>query len=105
MRAIMSFPVPLSPWIRTGTFAPANLVNRSRTACIVSVRPKTIASGGISPNGWTSVFTVVLVMGWLLPAYRGDTATLHPASQTCWLRKKPMNSDYLLEDYQLTDTR
>jgi len=58
----MSFPVPLSPWIRTGTLAPASLFRRSRTARIASVRPKTISSGGISPNGWTSVLTLLLVM-------------------------------------------
>ena len=62
MRAIMSLPVPLSPWISTGTFAPASLVRRSRTACMASVRPNMIASGGISPNGWTSVFTLLVVM-------------------------------------------
>jgi hypothetical protein len=32
-----------------------------------SVRPKTIVSGGISPKGWTSVFTLLLVMVGNLP--------------------------------------
>src|SRR6185437_1821347 len=49
-RAIMSFPVPLSPWIRTGTFAEATLSSRERKACISSDWPKTTASGGISPK-------------------------------------------------------
>src|ERR1700687_522549 len=62
MRAIMSLPVPLSPWMSTGTLALASLVRRSRTDCMASVRPKTIASGGISPKGWTSVFKLLIVM-------------------------------------------
>src|SRR5579863_1357656 len=66
MRAIMSLPVPLSPWMSTGTLAPASLVKRSRTACMASVRPKTIESGGISPKGWTSELTLLVVIGFFL---------------------------------------
>src|ERR1700690_3576334 len=101
MRAIMSLPVPLSPWMSTGTFAPASLVRPSRTACMASLRPKTTASGGISPKGWTSVFTPLVVMFGFLPK-GGD---LHPASR----KPKPakpiahhLNLAYLVEDYQLT---
>src|ERR1017187_9609283 len=41
IRAMMSLPVPLSPCIRTGTFAPAILASRSRRARIASVPPNT----------------------------------------------------------------
>ena len=50
MRAMMSLPVPLSPWIKTGTLALATLSMRSRSDCMVSEWPKTTGSGGISPN-------------------------------------------------------
>ena len=47
--AMMSLPVPLSPWIRTGTFAAATRSSRERSACMASDWPKTTASGGMSP--------------------------------------------------------
>src|SRR5215813_12806280 len=99
----MSFPVPLSPWIRTGTFAPASFVRRSRTEFIASVRPKTMASGGISPRGWTSVFTPLLVMG--LSAYQVGGRNLNVASGAPKSRRphgNTSNLDYLIEDDQLT---
>src|SRR5215472_14158178 len=57
MRATISLPVPLSPWIRTGTLAPATLPRRSRNEFMASDEPKTTASGGISPIDWTRELT------------------------------------------------
>src|SRR5690242_9868279 len=45
-RAIMSLPVPLSPSIRTGTFARAIFSNRPRTTCMWCEIPKITESGG-----------------------------------------------------------
>src|ERR1700757_487835 len=103
MRAMMSFPVPLSPWISTGTFAPANFVNRSRTACIASVCPKIIDSGGISPKGWTSVFTLVVVMDgiWCLGEEPQPQRCTRNAT-TLHISIEPSNLDYALENDQLT---
>jgi hypothetical protein len=41
-----------------------------------------IASGGISPNGWTNVLTLVLVMAWFFTYLGGDTSILHPERQS-----------------------
>src|SRR5271156_5991385 len=49
-RAMMSFPVPLSPVIRTGTLAAATLPSCERTACMASEWPKIMLSGGTSPS-------------------------------------------------------
>src|SRR5271163_3721729 len=54
MRAMISFPVPLSPPISTGTLALATLSKRSRKAFICSDLPKITSSGGISPSDCTS---------------------------------------------------
>src|ERR1043166_6963431 len=43
---MMSLPVPLSPWIRTGRFALAIFCTRSRTNSMARVVPKRIDSGG-----------------------------------------------------------
>jgi hypothetical protein len=61
---MMSFPVPLSPWMRTGTLAVATLSKRERKACMASDCPKMTASGGTSPKDWTRELTefVILVM-------------------------------------------
>jgi hypothetical protein len=61
MRAMMSLPVPLSPLMRTGTFALATLSKRWRKACIASDFPKITESGGISPRDWTSVLTELVI--------------------------------------------
>src|ERR1017187_5331646 len=101
MRAIMSLPVPLSPWISTGTLALASLVRRSRTDSMASLRPKTIASGGISPKGWTSVFRRLIVMA----VFYQQGESLAPASGEpkgsgafCGY----LNLTYVVEDHQLT---
>src|SRR6267143_6437539 len=62
MRAMMSLPVPLSPWIRTGTLAAATLSMRSRSVCMMSDLPKTMDSGGISPIDCTSELTEFVVV-------------------------------------------
>jgi hypothetical protein len=66
-----------------------------------SVRPKTIVSGGISPKGWTSVFTLLLVM---VGIYQlgGEYLFLHPESQSWPAPQKLRNGDYLLENYKFT---
>src|SRR5450755_1553573 len=100
MRAMMSFPVPLSPWMSTGTLAPANLIRRSRTASMLSVCPKTIDSGGISPKGCTSVLTLLVVMAGF---YRGGDLQL--ASQEpkwVWACCRRPNITYVVEGDQLT---
>src|SRR5271170_2453265 len=61
MRAMMSLPVPLSPLIKTGTFALATLSMRERRDCIASDLPNTIESGGNSPKGWTRELTEFVV--------------------------------------------
>src|ERR1017187_2267820 len=102
MRAMMSLPVPLSPWISTGTLALASLVRRSRTACMASVRPKTIASGGISPKGWTSLLTLLVVMAgfYQLGGERLQTACREPKAP----RPTAVHSNltYVVEEHQLT---
>jgi hypothetical protein len=83
MRAMMSFPVPLSPWIRTGTLAPATLDKRSRRACMASELPKTIASDGISPIACTrelTEFVTVAAMRNLQAPLR--LVQVHPRHQT-----------------------
>jgi hypothetical protein len=45
---------------------------------MLSVRPKTIESGGISPNGWTSVFTLLMVMIFSLAGEDHVTAYRQP---------------------------
>src|SRR5579872_3409988 len=101
MRATMSLPVPLSPWMRTGTLAPASFVRRSRTARMPSVRPKTIASGGISPRGCTSVFTLLVVMAGLPPEGR-DCNGASRAPNCAKLIAGHLNLDYVVEGNQLT---
>src|SRR5579859_2538416 len=101
MRATMSLPVPLSPWMRTGTFAPASFVRRSRTARMPSVRPKTIASGGISPRGCTSVFTLLVVMAGL-PSEGRDCNDASRAPNCAKREAGHSNLDYLIEGNQLT---
>src|SRR5580693_9352037 len=101
MRAIMSLPVPLSPWISTGTLALASLVSRSRTACIASVRPKIMASGGISPKGWASELTLLVVMA---DFYQlgGDTLELSTRrAKGIWPGANHSNLAYVVEEYQL----
>src|SRR5207245_8145633 len=62
MRAMMSLPVPLSPWISTGTLALATLSIRSRRDCMVSEWPKITVSGGISPNEVIRELTELMVV-------------------------------------------
>ena len=62
MRAMMSLPVPLSPWIRTGTLAAATLFIRDRSATMASDFPNTMESGGISPMACTSELTEFVVI-------------------------------------------
>src|SRR5690349_17066267 len=62
MRAMMSLPVPLSPWIRTGTLALATLSIRSRNDCMVSEWPKITVSGGISPSEVIRELTELMVV-------------------------------------------
>src|SRR5271165_7072502 len=83
MRAIMSLPVPLSPWINTGTLAPAILARRSRKARMASVPPKTTESGGISPRGWINALTGLEVLI-SVPGFRsaGLWSGVHPENQT-----------------------
>src|ERR1700687_2589713 len=101
MRAIMSLPVPLSPWISTGTLALASLVRRSRTDCMPSVRPKTIASGGISPKGWTSVFKLLIVMAFFYQL--GEILTPAPGEpKGPWPCCGYLNLEYVVTGYQLT---
>src|ERR1051326_573580 len=100
MRAKMSFPVPLSPWIKTGTLAPANFVRRSRTDRIPSVRPKKIASGGISPSGCTSELTVLVVMAALLTGGSHQLASRTP--NRAKVKAGYPNLDYLVDGNQLT---
>src|SRR5579862_4359816 len=85
----------------TGTFAPASLDKRSRTACISSVRPKTIVSGGISPRGWTSVLRLLVVMvGRYQP---GRTCYKHPENQKGTSPLCPYtNLLYVIGEHQLT---
>src|ERR1700730_11683504 len=45
-RTQISLPVPLSPWIRTGTSVSATRSSLFRTACIAADFPKMISSGG-----------------------------------------------------------
>jgi hypothetical protein len=71
MRAMMSLPVPLSPWINTGTFAPAIFPKRSRSARMASEDPKTTDSGGISPKGWMSALTGFDEVLISVPGFRG----------------------------------
>src|SRR6476620_1499770 len=83
MRAMMSLPVPLSPWIRTGTLAAATLLRRSRTACMLSDRPKTTASGGNSPKAWTNALTGLLgTLGILKLTAPIAPDNVHPEHQT-----------------------
>src|SRR5471030_1336678 len=83
-RAIMSFPVPLSPVIRTGTLAAATLPNRERTACITSEWPKIIWSGGTSPSDCASVVTESVVIRLNAPSgsVHPHALKLHPEHQT-----------------------
>src|SRR5579872_4492316 len=60
-RAMMSLPVPLSPWINTGTLALATLSIRFRSACIASDLPKITCSGGNSPSDWTKELSELVV--------------------------------------------
>jgi hypothetical protein len=69
---------------------------------MASVRPKTTASGGTSPRGWISVFTLLLGM---VGFYQLRGENLQPAH----LEPKPVqahgcqaNLTYLIEQYQLT---
>src|SRR5205807_3380812 len=61
-RAMMSLPVPLSPWMRTGTLAEATLSSRERRACMTSDWPKTTASGGISPRDCARELTEFVIV-------------------------------------------
>src|SRR5919198_5983664 len=70
----MSLPVPLSPWISTGTLADATLSMRARSACMASECPNTIDSGGISPMDCTSELTEFVVV---ISVYCGS----HPLPQ------------------------
>src|ERR1700722_758099 len=88
MRAIISLPVPLSPWMSTGTLAAAILASRSRRARMASVEPNMTESGGISPKGWIKALTgfdealnEVLIGG---PGFRstGLCSDVHPENQT-----------------------
>src|SRR3981189_2156510 len=45
-RTQISLPVPLSPWMRTGTSVSATRSSLFRTACIAAVFPKMMSSGG-----------------------------------------------------------
>src|SRR5713226_9820805 len=69
MRAMMSLPVPLSPWISTGTLALATLSMRSRSDCMTSERPNVIASGGNSPREVASEVTDGVVVMSILVAH------------------------------------
>src|ERR1700722_793598 len=104
MRAIMSLPVPLSPSINTGTFAPASFSNRSRRACMTSVRPKTTAYGCISPKGCTSEFTlpdvVIIRSRTLILCTPGQQASGNP-NQTRHLAASS-NLAYVVLGLQLT---
>lgn len=67
---------------------------------MTSVRPKTIASGGISPRGWTNVLTLLVVMA----GFSGGSPL------TCTRRAKAgqvqavwINLAYLIDEYQLTE--
>src|SRR5258708_33522555 len=84
MRAIMSLPVPLSPWIRTGTLALATLSMRSRSDCMTSERPKITASGGNSPSEVASEVTegIVVMSDQVAPWPVGTRLDVHPKSQT-----------------------
>src|SRR5438093_7470065 len=62
MRAMMSLPVALSPWISTGTLELATVSIRSRRDCMVSEWPKITVSGGISPNEVIRELTELMVV-------------------------------------------
>src|ERR1017187_3845280 len=101
MRAIMSLPVPLSPWISTGTLALSSDLRRSRTDSMASVRPKTIASGGISPKGWTSVFTLLIVMA-VFYRQGGESCTCIRRAKGSGAFCGYLNLTYVVEYHQLT---
>src|SRR6266567_4736073 len=97
---MMSLPVPLSPWIRTGTFALASLARRSRTARMPSVRPKTMASGGISPKGCTSALILLVVMVFYQLGEKPHPASGEP--KLPWPTADHSNLTYVVDGYQLT---
>jgi hypothetical protein len=68
---------------------------------MASVRPKIIESGGISPKGWTSVFTLPFVMA----GFYSEEEALLSASRAPIAAKSIAeypNLDYLIESDQLT---
>src|SRR5215467_11338238 len=68
--------------MRTGTLALATLSIRSRSDCIVSKRPKTTDSGGISPNEVIRELTeVTVVMGILIAVYCDPPAICTPTAK------------------------
>lgn len=70
---------------------------------MASVRPKMMESGGISPKGWTSVFTLVVVMdGIWCPGEEPQPELCIRNARILHLSIEPSNLDYALENYQLT---
>src|SRR5579871_177082 len=84
----------------TGTLAEASLVRRSRTERMASVRPNTTASGGISPSGWTSVLTLLDVMGFY--QYRGEPTTCMRKAKSRSAANATSNLAYVIAAHQLT---
>src|SRR5580658_9519795 len=81
-RAIMSFPVPLSPVIRTGTLAAATLASRERTDCMTSEWPKMMLSGGTSPSDCARELTVVIRLYPFAVSVHPHALKVHPKLQT-----------------------
>src|SRR5690242_7998149 len=69
--------------MRTGTLAAATRLSLSRTARMVSERPKTTSSGGISPRDCTSELTgPVAAIRHPQTTFLGAPCHVHPKSQT-----------------------
>src|SRR6185369_14144627 len=101
MRAMMSLPVPLSPWIRTGTLAAATLFIRDRSATMASDFPNTMESGGISPMACTSELTEFVVIRDVSaePVVRSDWegAPQAPNGNYLWLSNSGILNLYFYE--------
>jgi len=68
---------------------------------MASVRPKTIASGGISPKGWTSVFKLPIVMAAFYQL--GEILTPAPGEpKGSWPFCGYLNLVYVVMGHQLT---
>src|SRR5208282_1168040 len=83
-RAMMSFPVPLSPVIRTGTLAAATLTSCERTDCMASEWPKVMLSGGTSPSDCARELTesVVIRLYPFAVSVHPHALKVHPKHQT-----------------------